>query len=259
MEAEGSVISVPRGPGMMLDIVCWKWKPRTAYRSQFGPDTVNTLMRMVARNLKMPHRFTCITDDASGIDSAVRVIPLWNTFAEIPSPAGPRNPSCYRRLRMFSPEARELIGERIVSMDLDTVITGDVTPLFDRDDDFIIWGGQGIQPRSPVPFCWYNGSLMMLKAGTRTKVWTEFNPSLSPALAHRANSRGSDQGWITHCLGTGEKIWTSKDGVYSYRNHVAVNKNTLPSDARIVAFHGAHDPWMPEVQRANPWIKEFYW
>jgi hypothetical protein len=243
----------------VLDIVCWKWKPPVrGYRSQFGSETVNVLRRMVARNLRLPHRFSCITDDATGIDPEVRVIPLWNTYADIPSPAGPHNPSCYRRLRMFSAEARELIGERIVSMDLDTVITGDLTPLFDRDDDFVIWGGQSVQPRLRVPFCWYNGSLMMLRAGARTQVWDKFDPRSSPQIAHRANARGSDQGWIAFCLGDKEKIWTDRDGVFSYRNHVAPARGALPKGARVIAFHGRNDPWHADVQRAAPWIKEYY-
>lgn len=242
----------------MLDVICWKWKAKARYRSTFGPNTVNVLRRMVLRNLKLPHRFTCITDDPTGIDPEVRIIPLWDTFSDLPSPSGPHNPSCYRRLKIFSPEARELIGERIVSMDLDTVITGDITPLFDRDDDFVIWGGQSVQPKMKVLFSWYNGSLMMLRAGTRTKVWDTFDPKRSPAEAHRANSRGSDQGWITHCLGTGEKVWTDKDGVLSYRNHIAINGNRLPPGARIVNFHGRNDPWESETYSRCPWIREHY-
>lgn len=242
----------------VLDVVCWKWKPRQGYRSQYGPDCVNVLRRMVARNLSLPHRFSCITDDPRGIDEDIRVIPLWDTYSDVPSPSGPNNPSCYRRLRMFSPEARELIGERIVSIDLDTVITGDLTPLFSRTEDFVIWGGQAMQPRLRVPFCWYNGSLMMLRAGTRTRVWTEFDPVHSPRIAHAANARGSDQGWIAYCLGSGEAIWGERDGVCSYRNHVVPNHYRLPAGARIVSFHGRHDPWNADVQRQNPWIREHY-
>jgi hypothetical protein len=242
----------------VLEVICFKWKPKTQYRSTFSAETVNVLQRMVARNLRLPHRFSCITDDAAGISADVRVIPLWSTYGDIPSPSGPNNPSCYRRLRIFSAEARELIGEKIVCMDLDTVITGDLTPLFDRDDDFVIWGGQSVQPKQKVLFNWYNGSLMMLKAGARQQVWDQFDPRVSPMKAHRANSRGSDQGWISYCLGQNEKIWTDKDGVLSYRCVIAPNKNKLPPGARLIAFHGKNDPWEPAMQALNPWIKEFY-
>lgn len=236
----------------MLDVTCFKWKPK------FDARAVNVLRRMVARNLQLPHRFSCITDDATGIDPEVRVIPLWQTYGDIPSPFGRDKPSCYRRLKIFSAEARELIGERIVNFDLDVVITGDLTPLFDRPDDFVIWGGQSIQPKLKVPFCWYNGSLMMIRAGTRLQVWEQFDPKVSPLQAHRSNQRGSDQGWISYCLGKGESIWTDRDGVYSYRNHVQPACGRLPSGARVVVFHGKHNPWDAEVQRTSPWVKEFY-
>lgn len=243
----------------MLEVVCWKWKPPRGYRSHFGPETVNVLRRMVQRNLSLPHRFSCITDDAEGIDPEVRIIPLWDDFAQVPNPSSPRNPTCYRRLKMFSPEAKDLIGEKIVSMDLDVVITGDLTPLFDHDHDFAIWGGQTVNPngRGPV-YNWFNGSLMMLKAGTRTKVWTDFDPKTSPAKAHQAGCRGSDQGWISYCLGRSEKTWGRADGVLSYRNHILPEGGKLPAGARIVAFHGQYDPWMPHVQQRTPWIARHY-
>lgn len=243
----------------MLDVVCWKWKPKPGYRSKFDAASVNTLRAMVARHLRLPHRFSCITDDAEGIDGDVRVIPLWDDFANVPNPSSPSNPSCYRRLRMFSPEARDIIGERIVSVDLDVVITSDLTPLFDRPEDFVIWGGQTVQPggRGRV-YSWYNGSLMMLRAGTRTKVWTTFDPERSPRTANAAGCRGSDQGWISYCLGNKEAVWGTGEGVYSFRNHVVPRKGILPSNARIVAFHGRHDPWQREVQQSFPWVAQHY-
>lgn len=241
----------------MLDVVCWKWRPKKGYRSSFGPATVNVLRRMVARNLTLPHRFSCITDDAKGIDPDIRIIPLWDTHAAVPNPSSPLNPSCYRRLRMFSQEAASLIGERIVSMDLDMVVTGDLTPLFDRDDDFVIWGGQTVQPGVARPYCWFNGSLMMLRAGTRRKVWETFDPHRSPRQAHQSGSHGSDQGWIAYCLGPGEKTWGAADGVYSYRNHI-LPSGRLPTDARLVAFHGRVDPWDKATQARYGWIREHY-
>lgn len=243
---------------MTLHVGCFKWH-KPGYRSTFGPETVNVLRSMVARNLSLDHEFFCVTDDAAGIDPRVRVIPLWNDFAEIPNPSSPRNPSCYRRLKLFSAEAATLIGERIVCMDLDTVIVGDVTPLFDRPDDFVIWGGQTVEarPNSRV-YSWYNGSLLMLRAGTRRQVWESFDPRTSPARAHRANCRGSDQGWISFILGAGEKVYSTADGVYSYRNHVLPRSGRLPSDARFVSFHGQWDPWMSQVKRAHSWVREHY-
>jgi len=102
----------------MLSVVTCKWTPRSGYRSQYGPETVNTLQRMVARWYPDPHRFVCVTDDPTGIDSSVSVLPLWPDFADLPSPHGGKNPSCYRRLKLYAPEMADLIGQRFVALDL---------------------------------------------------------------------------------------------------------------------------------------------
>ena len=235
----------------MISVVCWKWTPAPGYRSTFGPETVNVLRRMVARHYPHPHRFICVTDEAAGLDAQVEVIPAWNDFARVPSPFGGRNPSCYRRLRAFHPDIATVFGERFVSLDLDTVVVGDLTPLWDRPEDFVIWGDTN--PRTA-----YNGSMFLLRAGSRPQVWTRFDPATSPARARRAGQFGSDQGWISYCLGPGEAKWTRRDGVYSYRNEIRARGGAVPGTARIVFFHGHYDPWMPEIRRTCPWVTAAY-
>lgn len=237
----------------IASVVTWKWKPADGYRSTFGPETVNILRRMVARHFPHPHRFICVTDDAAGIDPEVEIRPAWNDFAGVPSPHGGRNPSCYRRLRLFHPDAAQWFGERFVSLDLDMVITGDLTPLWHRSEDIVLWGDT-----NPLPGSHYNGSMMLLRAGVRPQVWTDFDPRVSPQLSLRAKCHGSDQGWISYCLGPGEARWTKADGVYSYRNDLAPNgASRLPADAKLVVFHGHVDPWEAQGQRIE-WIRKFY-
>lgn len=233
----------------MLTFLCWKWKSPQAYRSTFGPDSVHVLKRMIERHYHAPHRFVCVTDDTTGLEG-IETFRLWDDYANIPNPNGAHNPSCYRRLKVFAPEAGEWFGERLVSMDLDTVIVGDITELFNRPEDFVIWGESDF-PKSQ----WYNGSLWMLRTGTRTKVWTKFNPRHSPRIARKAGARGSDQGWFSYILGPHEATWGRTDGVYSYRKHIAPKGNTLPADAKIVAFHGRVDPWS-YVGQQIPFVKE---
>jgi hypothetical protein len=234
----------------MLSVVCFRWTPPAGYRSSFGPETVNVLRRMVARHYAKPHAFKCVTDDATGIDPEVEIVPMWHDFATIPSPHGGHNPSCYRRLRAFAPEIADVLGPRFVAVDLDTVITGDVTTLWDRPEDFVIWGETN--PRS-----WYNGSMFLLTAGARRQVFERFNPKTSPQQAKAAGRFGSDQGWISYCLGKGEATWTRKDGVYSYRVHLQPNGGTLPPGARMVMWHGQHDPWGKTAQQLS-WVREHY-
>jgi hypothetical protein len=236
----------------VLTFVCWKWKSPTTYRTIFTAEHVRVLRNMVARHYPHPHRFTCVTDDPAGLDD-IETIPIWDEWANIRNPGGVHNPSCYRRLKLFAPDAGKTFGERVVSIDLDMVIVGDLTPLFHRPEDFVIWGESDYQSQ------WYNGSLWMLKTGTRTRVYTEFNPRSSPRDAHRAGGRGSDQGWFTYILRPREATWGREDGVYSYRKHIAQPKKSgaLPDDARIVAFHGKVKQDSPESS-CVPWIREHY-
>lgn len=234
----------------MLTFVAFKWKPTRGYRSNFGPESVIVLRNMINRHYHEPHRFVCVTDDVSGLQG-VETFPLWNDHAEVPNPNGSHNPSCYRRLKLFSQDARKWFGDRLVCIDLDTVIVRDITPLFDTDVDFKIWGESDF-PKTQ----WMNGSLWMLKTGTRTKVWTEFNPRVSPWGASRAGARGSDQGWMSYILGKNEAMWGREDGIYSFRKHIAAT-GLLPEDARLVCWHGRIDPWHPEAQRI-PWVREHY-
>lgn len=234
----------------MITVACWKWEPAPGYRSKFDAESVNTLRAMVARHYRKPHRFVCVTDKPDGIDSSVEIVPLWNDYADVPSPHGGHNPSCYRRLKAFAPEIESVFGKRFVSLDLDTVIVGDLAPLFDRPEDFIIWGETN-------PKSFYNGSMWMMNAGARKQVWERFDPKTSPREAKAAGRFGSDQGWISHVLGKGEATWGRQDGVYSYRVHLAPFGAALPKNARVVMFHGKVDPWSYEAQHV-PWIKEFY-
>jgi len=234
-----------------LSFVTWKWAAPKGYRSTFGPETVNTLCRMVARHYPAPHRFLCVTDDPAGLDPAVEVIPAWNDFADLPSPSGGRNPSCYRRLRMFSRDIGAVFGPRFVSLDLDVVIAGDLRPLVDRPEAFVIWGDTN-------PNTYYNGSFILMSAGARPQVWETFDPIESPKASKAAGHHGSDQGWISHCLGPKETKWTKADGVYSYRNDLVPHgARDLPANAKLIVFHGAVDPWSAGGQRLE-WVRRHY-
>lgn len=240
----------------MLRVVCWLWRD-SSYRWNhlflYGPGHVNRLYRAVSENLSIPHEFCCITDTPKGIDPGVRIIPLWDDLADMGG--------CYRRLKVFAPEMRNIIGERFVSLDLDSVVTGDLTPLFDRDEDFIAW--EGSAPHTP-----YCGSMFMMNAGARKQVWEEFDPETSPKASNRFV--GTDQAWFSHCL-PHEARWSHRDGVMSFKSHIARGSprlpgrarrtgqyGGLPDHARIVFFHGAVDPSQPSLQQSFPFIQR-YW
>ncbi len=236
---------------MVITVVCWRWRAPWRYRSTYTPATVQTLRRMVADHYAGPHRFVCVTDDARGLDG-VETVPIWSDGIDIRPPEGGNWPSCYVRLRAFSAEARAWFGDRYVSLDLDTVITGDLTPIFERPEDFVIWNESDWPTKQ-----FYNASIWLHTPGTREQVWTTFDPATSPREAFEAGGRGGDQAWISHVLGPGEATFTPADGVLSYRRHVLPRGGALPAGARIVNFHGVVDPWSPAAQRL-PWVRQHY-
>lgn len=237
----------------MLTVVTFKWEPEDpGYRSTFKGWHVDTLRRMVRRHYPHPHRFVCITDDPAGItEPDIEIFELWPDFSGLPNPSGRKNPSCYRRLRLFAGDVESWLGERFVCLDLDCVITADMSDLWNRPEDFVCWGDTNKQ--NP-----YNGSMWMLRAGARRRVWEEFDPRETPIRTKRAGFFGSDQAWLALALGPNEARWTAKDGVYSYRNEIERSQSRkLPADARAVFFHGRTDPWDSAAQRL-PWVKEHY-
>lgn len=250
----------------MISVVTFKWRPKPGYRSHFMPGHVNVMRNMVERHYKRPHRFICITDDATGLDPRIEVIPLWNDHAEVPNPTWPDGPSCYRRLKLWSREMHALLGPRFVCLDLDAVIVDDVTPLWDRREDFLIFKTH----LKHIPLC---GSMFAMNTGTQSFVWDAFDPTTSPALATARGCRGSDQGWLTYCYGADVPGWTNSDGVYSYMeiaprrppSHrrrgappIVPGSGPLPKNARIVFFTGKPDPWDHEAKTQSPWINEHY-
>ena len=230
----------------MISIITWLW-PTPGANAIYTATHVNALHAAVARHYPAPHRFICITNETDDFDPGVELVRDREDFAGVPSPRGDPHPSCYRRLRLFAPDAATTFGERIVSIDLDCVISNDLRPVWDRPDDFVIWR----DPGNRTPYC---GSMFLLTAGARSQVWKQFDPARSPQAARAARCLGSDQGWIAYCLGPHEATWTAADGVLSYRID-GLHRNFLPPGVRVTFFHGKVKPWDPEAL-ALAWVRE---
>lgn len=224
----------------MIQVVAWLWNdPSYRWNKQFRYTArhVNCMQHAVKEYLSLPHEFVCITDMPQGLNKDIRVIPLWDDYRNLGM--------CYMRLKAFSEEMREIIGPRFVWLDVDCAVVGNLDPLFSRTEPFIAWAN--IVP--PTPYC---GSLMMMDAGARRKVWDEFRPERRREAARYI---GSDQAWVGHILGKSEPVWTHRDGVF---NIGAVRRPSLPAHAKIVFFCGPHDVSQSKEQRFCPWMQQ-YW
>lgn len=227
----------------MLTVLTWLWRQDNVV-NQYKPQYVQTLKSMVDRHLSLPHRFLCITDqDVPGVDC----VPL---LEEMPRVKNKRwavhRPQCYRRLRLFDPAVRDIVGDKYVQMDLDTVIVDSLDPMFDRDDDLVINRSIGVSNS-------YNGSMWMHKVGTYSSLCFDFNEDEALA-ANKAGFIGSDQAWMRWHLGKDAvPTWSAEDGSYQY--HSLKPTKDLPGNARIVFFAGSVKPWHYEVE---PWVREHY-
>jgi hypothetical protein len=217
-----------------LTVVTWLWGDKYS-----GVD-VHRLAVGVKRHLRQPYRFLVFSDrPLGGFGSR----PILN-----PNLCGRH---CFCRLRLFDPQFQAMHGiidGRIVSLDLDAVITGPLDPLFDRPESFVIL--QGVNEINPCPF---NASVTMLRAGEHAQVWDSF--SFAEAQRIKFHEFPDDQGWIWHRL-PNAAAFTVKDGIYGFQKPGWPAGDRLPADARIVAFIGkrkparyAHLPWLREHWR----------
>jgi len=252
-----------------LSIVVWKWG------TKYTADHVNKMYSMLRRNLHAPFKLYCITDDCIGMFSDIRIL-TW--------PFGSLGRA--RRLRLFDSAVQERLGPRILQLDLDCVITGDITPLVVRAEPFIIWesvhdtrwvigteapgyiGGalcRNTKPKSN-PF---NASMFLMDAGTMPTLWDDYlaQPDLLEARAKKAghwtalvkegkgtllDAGDDDQAVLTlYAKKLSPATWGEGDGIYKYKRI----KPGLPDNARIVFFQGRDI--MAQSQQ-SPWILQHW-
>jgi hypothetical protein len=250
----------------MITFVSWLWRGNTMGpgRVDYVADHVNRLDAMLQRHVTLPFEHVCVTDMPEGIVPSVRIVPMWPELGGYGK--------CYRRLRVFDPAMRDILGRRIVSIDLDTVITGNIDHLFNRPDPFVIWGDPTRLPHTP-----YCGSLFMLEIGYRPDVWTGFDPAVALNLRKTHGAIGSDQAWMGHVIKRAA-TWGKAEGIYSFRLDIKLKipmrargliagrnapariarDGSLPEKARIVFFHGLEDPSQTHLHVHHKWISEHW-
>lgn len=229
----------------MLTIATFLWRkseqgfqlPSMRGDFEYGPEYVLRLQSMLRRHAG-EHRFVCITDQQ--IDG-VECLPLWDDLADLGG--------CYRRLKLFDPAMRDLLGPRFMAIDLDVVITADIRPLMERPEPIVLNAHRPSSKNDPDQH--YNGGLILMDAGCRPEVWRDFDPVESPRLIESMKQVcvGTDQAWIRLRLSKGEARFTEADGVYECRQI----ENGLPADARVVLFSGPRDP---STRQDRAWVRQ---
>lgn len=253
VEVETTVEAKPRRQGRKthgLPIVCFKWQGHIKYE----PEDVAIWASQVSRFMRGAHELVCITDtpdDLRNYPVSVNVLPMWHDQFE--------HGRDWHRLKLFAEEMADVIGPRFAVMDLDTVICGDLDPLFDTDAPYKAWH----DPYKDQ----YCTALQLMDAGAFPHVWEQFDKRLALHLRQSGRYNGYDQAWISHAL-PGQARWTAADGVLSFRKDILGDIGVLsavqfhakapPAGTRVINFHGKHNPRDADVQEAFPWIGEFY-
>lgn len=186
----------------MLAVVCCLWGER------YGEDHVRALRSMAAAFIRVPHRFVCLTDREriEGIETR----PLRRLTGERGGMAN------FSKLAAFDGEFQRSIGGRIVFLDLDTVLLGDMTEVVMGCGEFAIM--EGTRARDGARLAPYNSSIWICEAGAREHFLTSFDPARVPELdAIRMETGraavGSDQAWIAH-VSPGERTIGEAEGLY---------------------------------------------
>lgn len=219
----------------MLTIVGWLWHNKSGRYSAYN---ANIWARMIDRNLSMPHRFILMTDRPDdAYDLLIQPIPLWDDWRGLVKTKNwtAAQPNCYVRLKAFSEEAREIFGDRFVSIDLDVIPTAPLDPLFNRTEDFLIIHRHR---RRETDINNYIASMWMMNAGCRKQVWEDFKGEQS--IKESEQYMGTDQAWIRHKLGPDEAGWTENDGVFSMLRVPQGQKP--PAGSRLIVFNGVQKP-----------------
>lgn len=218
----------------MLTFVCFLWRDaRYRYGERYGAHHVNVLRSMLDRHMSRGHKLVCVTDDPTGIDDRVGIVPLWDDHRKIGG--------TYTRLKLFAPEMKDVIAPRFMLLDLDCVIVGDLAPLWETTENFVTW--RSFDPKTP-----YNTGMFLLRAGSLPHVWHDFKPPESLRDIAVTGMIGWEQIWIS-MKAPGYRTWGPHDGVLNYR--YGLRGAEPPDDARIVMFPGEKDPSTVD----DTWVK----
>jgi hypothetical protein len=238
-------------------VVLWKWESPTNVARQYNAQHVNALARAIRTHTPgLDVRIVCVTDNEKGIVDA-ETFPLWEDCGTLKNATKDTLPSCYRRLKLYDRRTQKEMGiprgQRVVSIDLDTLVTGNLTEVLNKSGLFVGWKLAGTHHPHV-----YNGSFQMFTAGTLEDVWTDFDPDRSPREALSKGFLGSDQSWLSMKLIDREGCTDIPYPAFaSYPLHCR-RLGQFSVRHRLVFFHGKNKPWFPETRRDSAWIDR-YW
>ena len=233
----------------------WQPDPGSKFAAPYTADDVRRLAAQVKKHCTVPYEFVVITDRPYLFGSPSD-LPLLNLRAIQIDKATHVPGTCYVRLMTFHPKGRDMIGEKVLVLDLDTLIVGNIDHLVAREEDLVLWRNPARHPSRPGRSI-YNTSLLLHKCGTIPELWQCFMD-----LGKGRIPAKDDQWYLSDALGGTVPYFDGKrDGVYRIARADTPGSGVdgdLPENACIVFFTGSEGKWTnPAIREANPWIESF--
>ena len=237
-----------------VNIICMKWG------NKFPPSYVNKLYAMVERNISLPFKFVCFTENSEGIRSEVEI----QLLPELDLPDGIPERG-WRKLSVFAKDFGGLSGQTLF-LDLDVVIVGNIDDFFTYPGEFLIVHDQHRPNRMEG-----NSSVFRFEIGAYPDILEYFEKNFEKIRSEVRH----EQAYLSrelHKKGV-LQFWPDR-WVPSFKYHCAPSwiaswfkAPSIPDDARIILFHGLPNPpeaikgisgkWYRHIQ-PSPWI-EAYW
>ncbi|MCU0620382.1 MAG: hypothetical protein MUC69_02630 [Gemmatimonadales bacterium] len=223
-------------------VVCVKWG--TAY----APDYVNALYRAVRANMQQPHRFVCITDDATGLAPGIVAMPF-------PAFSVPREEwKKTTNLAKIAATAPGLLDddEIVLQIDLDTMILGgldDFIELYRRAPAMYTlreWNPalvRALLPQALWPDRGTQGSVYLFRAGEQRHMFALFNARILATLARYQTDR------FAYPALAWNPRYLPYDWCLSFKNHclwywplsLVAGEPRMPR-TKVLCFHGRPRP-----------------
>jgi hypothetical protein len=204
----------------MINVVCFKWG------TEFGPEYVNKLYNSVKRNTTIDINFICYTEDPSGVECETR---------EFLEPL----PHWWYIIGLFNLEHG--FKEKVVYMDLDTIILGNIDHILSIEEPFITlrdyYRPKGLQT---AYIAWEPNSCGF--------IWDKLAKSYTPETYNKLRHfRGGTNKWLEDSVGVGPEVPRLQDHVpgecVSYKVHIRDKQQPCNfNDVRMVFFHGKPRP-----------------
>jgi len=227
-----SLVSMPLKKKVI--VACFLWGD---WFNGLGEEYVKILRDSVARNLSLPHKFVCLTDQEIS-DDGIETLPIY----------APSTMGNLTKLALYNPTYG--FDDRMVCMDIDLVVTGDLDEMFSYDGEIATRAAFRSKEQNWVP----DGdmSVQNMSYSRRYEIWDKITRQISKI---EKNTSGAERKFYKQWT---RQIWPDMDFIQelfpgqllSFKQD-NIRGQGLSKNTRLVSFHGKPKPHELDI----PWIK----